>query len=1049
MVKVNIASSLDDKNDAIFQICQVAVWQTDKELPYSTNITRYKNIFKEIPQEAEPIWQREFCLTVVRTASQNRNFYNQGYKVITAWNLKIAKDYPRKRLKYDRLFFSPKQEYVDIETYINLIEKDISQVSTKIAVNTIIENSVNTYDKAVKYKIANCAEKTISVALKLYYYPKEGIEKYKLPPLPHHKILFWRVVFAEKYDHVFIIVNPRPCADVKNPLTWGEAVIVDPWVNEIYKVVDALNGNFKSSWWDKIAAALSKLEIMEKNYVGGAGINAVTKNNDQLIFEKFWRFNLSNQTDVINVPEELPSLFNDLYKKLKKSHNFSILDVDLIHRDVVYNAAQHYYHFAIRLLAALIYRQLQKNKQDCKRLRWVKTYNQKIIVLSDITYVESYIPNWNDIKSIFQASVGATLVKMIKYNEIDEFEIELEKILRYQPNFIAQNLVKNKSLLEYAVAYHNRKAVHFILNHRNNKSFVSKSTFLSMLVDENYTDYLTYFLTLEYFNLSVSTKVEALIAAIEKNYQPNIDAMLDSLKLDIKIYNKIPSYLNLKLLLVILKTPGLGLTSEKFSLIINAALDFVSLKNPMSAHLLIETAIKQGGLEKLRLILDFFRGHKFVKPNWQKLLYWAVASADNELVDYILFHNAYLDNKIYEGSGFLHVACSTGNYKMVAHILSNLNININMRNLEQETALHIVIKNDYPQLVNLLVNCGANLLARNAAQRTAIEEALLENKANCVTILLSYDVNVQFVRDNIAQFLLQAVKVSYVRLVEILLQKYSAHLFGEVELLNACLTISIQNDCYAIADLLLKHGANSNEFIDFKQHPLLIAIKQYNINLVKLLLANDVTQHIKKAISYIDEIENDVLSRHKKRKYLGDNQLNSEDAHLALEEIKGYLGCYNEIINLTRQTIDLSSLPKIIFKMLKMRFCFDADEKEIVDALHKIDLSINKIYKPSYRDIIQLIEIQHQKINNYCHSYYRTTQAFIELMQFAAKICPQKSKQRFHPDLMRRKFIFFSKKPNHQPVGAQKNKFFNMKVKQSNDNSENFPRNTAQRVYQA
>jgi len=110
--------------------------------------------------------------------------------------------------------------------------KDGKQVAT-------LEYFENTAKREVQLGIGNCDYLAILALVLLIEYPAEGLPELDLPPLDTKNILT-EIVGTKKGDHFFLVINRNLASQLTDLSTWGDAIILDPWMNQVLDVQEWL-----------------------------------------------------------------------------------------------------------------------------------------------------------------------------------------------------------------------------------------------------------------------------------------------------------------------------------------------------------------------------------------------------------------------------------------------------------------------------------------------------------------------------------------------------------------------------------------------------------------------------------------------------------------------------------------------------------------------------------------------------------------------------------------------------------------------------------------
>ncbi|EAY02571.1 ankyrin repeat protein, putative [Trichomonas vaginalis G3] len=111
------------------------------------------------------------------------------------------------------------------------------------------------------------------------------------------------------------------------------------------------------------------------------------------------------------------------------------------------------------------------------------------------------------------------------------------------------------------------------------------------------------------------------------------------------------------------------------------------------------------------------------------------------LFEYFLSHGANINEKDEDGETALHLAAQH-NSKETAELLLSHGANINEKDEDGETALHLATNENYPEIAEVLLSHGANINEKNKYGKTALHLAAQHNSKEAVEVLLSHDANI-------------------------------------------------------------------------------------------------------------------------------------------------------------------------------------------------------------------------------------------------------------------------------------------------------------------
>ena len=108
-------------------------------------------------------------------------------------------------------------------------------------------------------------------------------------------------------------------------------------------------------------------------------------------------------------------------------------------------------------------------------------------------------------------------------------------------------------------------------------------------------------------------------------------------------------------------------------------------------------------------------------------LYWAVRSRQREICRYLLKNGANPWKHMVYDYYPLHQACSQGDTAIVEEFINSSGCNLDIVNIDCDTALHIACMRGHIECVTKLLQAGANPSLRNAKGHTPLEAAQYNN----------------------------------------------------------------------------------------------------------------------------------------------------------------------------------------------------------------------------------------------------------------------------------------------------------------------------------
>ncbi|GAB4394011.1 MAG: hypothetical protein Tsb005_14690 [Gammaproteobacteria bacterium] len=980
---------LSNADDTLFTICQLVQTTINDAIPFTSNAIRTKEkfIFFEYGKANH---QRAVSLQAGRSACKNSGTYGINYQQLLQQKLDLTKDHSRKRLTFDltrnlvdsnHSLASTLGSYISFPQLQQLMceEENTSDenalVSEKTALKLIQEFSINC-EQAITFKVGNCQENSKLGFLKLIYYPPLGNKLLKLPALPANNIpVFLAVLPSILNDHGFLIVNPNKEFNINDPLTWRNAIILDSWAGETYKVQDALEGKCQPRYWHKILEAVGHLEVYANGYLGQAmPTSNYEKNAPDTI--PFWE----PQPSYLPSSENLSTLFSHLDKAAKQlSCTFNQITSN--YQDQLLYAADQDYHYAIRVLAALVYNQLIQFSGTTLHLNKNITDNEKIIFLASWQTNIPHLTDWFSIQTIFKNNLGLTLGKMIKHNEIPQLEKVLENLLVKDTKFIYQLRINNLTLLEYAISLHNEAAIDLLLNKLAKSNLLSKDhTLIETLIMYNGDSYLQKLLNSETYcpYFSIEEVIAALNFALENGKINCANLVCDAINTKIQDISDIDF---VEPLINTIRLNDINLFGRICSLF---AIDLPNGINTLYTDQMAEIwneAIAAGNFYALQKLCPTTSNIKELDFDFSSLLYEGIATGNYEIINYLLKIGATIDDRVYENNDtFLHEACRTNNKIIVELILNQKCIDINAINEDGDTALHIAAEQKDTEVMQLLINNGANTVLVNTDGETPLAKSIGSNHYQSVKLLLDNSQVNSEASSNIEIYLRLAVEHNALKVAKVLLATFMKPEHNNADLLNELLIYCVTNDFYPMAKLLLIYGANPEAFDDFTYHPLILAVKTVNSSMTQLLLQYGAVKYIDDAIDCIPQIKTALPAKYQTLPEF-------EQEEVAAQEIDAMYDClctYQFVIHQAQQ----GKTPREIFENIIEIFA----NKTLANTLNAVNAEIASCKEVSYQQIITWLKLQ-QHAGNVA---YQDTTEIIKLIR-VAEIVNQNQQQNTIP----------------------------------------------------
>ncbi|KAK2723984.1 hypothetical protein QYM36_002353 [Artemia franciscana] len=232
------------------------------------------------------------------------------------------------------------------------------------------------------------------------------------------------------------------------------------------------------------------------------------------------------------------------------------------------------------------------------------------------------------------------------------------------------------------------------------------------------------------------------------------------------------------------------------------------------------TAIKTSNLDLVKLLLKLG-----ANPNCGECLHLAVEKGRTDLCELLIDFGAKLDATNVYGETPLEPAIRTSNLDLVKLLLKR-GANPNCRE-----CLHHAVWEGKADVCKLLIQSGAELDATNVYGETPLGTAIRTSNLDLVKLLLKHGANPNCGECfGFAPPLHMAIINNNLELVKLLLKRGANPNCGE------CLHLAVTKGGADLCNLLIKSGAELDATNVYGETPLGTAIKTSNLDLVKLLL---------------------------------------------------------------------------------------------------------------------------------------------------------------------------------------------------------------------
>ena len=249
----------------------------------------------------------------------------------------------------------------------------------------------------------------------------------------------------------------------------------------------------------------------------------------------------------------------------------------------------------------------------------------------------------------------------------------------------------------------------------------------------------------------------------------------------------------------------------------------------------IQTAARKGNLKEverqLALGVNVNSRHFFTRDT---PLIEAAYNGHVEIVKLLIDRGADVNLKGEAWYGPLHAAAMGGHAEVVKLLLDNgADVNI----FHQDKPLHCAAKNGHIEVAEMLLARGADINAKGMSEQTPLGTAVSNQQVEMVKFLLSKgaDVNIRAIYG--CSPLHTAVSSGNIELARLLLE-HGANADFKCNGRTA-LIASVFNDDVEMTDMLLSFGADVNAKDDYENTPLYISYQCDNVEIGRILLANE------------------------------------------------------------------------------------------------------------------------------------------------------------------------------------------------------------------
>lgn len=194
----------------------------------------------------------------------------------------------------------------------------------------------------------------------------------------------------------------------------------------------------------------------------------------------------------------------------------------------------------------------------------------------------------------------------------------------------------------------------------------------------------------------------------------------------------------------------------------------------------------------------------------------------------LLKHNVKINVKNENNETALHIAARCGSTDIAEQLLND-GIKINEIDYEGDTALHIAVKKNYKDIVKLLLEKGADLNMENVEGRTAAQLSNENDEINQIIKAIG-----EYSPQKIVQLFKSVYENDYENLNKELKVGFSLNFADDFG--NSLLHIAVKNKNIEIARLLIKYGIDLDLKNKNKETPLINACQINSLDIAHVLL---------------------------------------------------------------------------------------------------------------------------------------------------------------------------------------------------------------------
>ncbi|EAY19538.1 ankyrin repeat protein, putative [Trichomonas vaginalis G3] len=206
------------------------------------------------------------------------------------------------------------------------------------------------------------------------------------------------------------------------------------------------------------------------------------------------------------------------------------------------------------------------------------------------------------------------------------------------------------------------------------------------------------------------------------------------------------------------------------------------------------------------------------------------------LLEYFLSHGANINEKNENGKTALHMAAMK-NTKETAEFLISHGANINEKDTYGRTALHMAALNNSKETAEVLISHGINVNEKNKGGETALHNAVLSNSKETAEVLISHGANINEKTKYGETALHFAARNTSKETAELLIS-HGGNINEKDGDGKTALHEAAGFNCKRTAELLISHGANINEKDGEGKTALNIAIDANHKEMAEFLISH-------------------------------------------------------------------------------------------------------------------------------------------------------------------------------------------------------------------